>query len=109
MYTLRTIKWLFVIGCFVLLMTACASHHVSTSNSNQAARFPLGTTLLKPLSASSVFSVAWSPDGQHLALGYADGSVEVRNAITGNIDFTVQGHLGQVWMVAWSPDGKRLA
>src|SRR5947199_377104 len=60
-------------------------------------------------SVSSVFTVAWSQDGKRLALGYADGSVQVYNATNGKIDFTARGHSGHVWALAWSPDGKRLA
>src|SRR5438034_1579449 len=90
-------------------MTACSVLPVSTVASDQSLHIPLGTTFLTPQSASSVFTVAWSPDGKRLALGYADGSVQVRNATTGKIDLTVRGQIGHVWAVAWSPDGKRLA
>jgi len=112
MYTLRTIKSLLVIGCFVittLLLIACSARVVPAVVSEQTKRIPLGTTFLTTRSASSVFSVAWSPNGKHLALGYADGSVQVRNATTGKIDFTVRGHSDHVWALAWSRDGKRLA
>src|SRR6266480_7295826 len=112
MYTLRTIKSFLGIGCFVitpLLFIACSARVLPAVVSEQTKRIPLGTTFLTTRSASSVFSVAWSPDGKHLALGYADGSVQVRNAKTGNILYTIQGHLNHVWSLAWSPDGKRLA
>src|SRR6266487_1447737 len=108
MHTPRAIKWFLTIGCFVmssLLLIACSAHVVS----EQTKVIPLGTTFLTTQSASSVFSVAWSSDGRRLALGYADGSVQVRNATTSKIDFTIRGHIGHVWAVSWSPDGKRLA
>src|SRR6266702_8235763 len=109
MHTLRDIKWFLAIGWFVLLLTACSALNVPTVATNQTVHIPLGTTFLTSQSDSSVFSVAWSPDGKRLALGYADGSVQIRNATSGKIDFTVQGHTGHIWTVAWSPDGKRLA
>jgi tricorn protease-like protein len=48
-------------------------------------------------------------DGKHLALGYADESVQVRNATTGSILYTVQSQMGHIWAMAWSPDGKHIA
>ena len=72
MHTLRTIKCFLVIGSFLLLLTACSIHHVPAVTTNQTVYIPLGTTLLTPQSASSVFAVAWSPDGKRLALGYAN-------------------------------------
>src|SRR5438552_3078149 len=112
MHTPRAIKSLLVIGCFVmssLLLIACSARVVPAVVSNQTKLIPLGTTFLTTQSASSVFTVAWSPNGRRLALGFADGSVQVRNATTGKIDFTIQGHTGHVWALAWSHDGKRLA
>ena len=99
MYTLRAFKSFLVIGTFVMtamLFIACSARIAPAVVSEQANRIPLGTTFLTTQSVASVFSVAWSPDGKHLALGYADGSVQVRNASTGKIDFTVHGHSSQV-------------
>src|SRR5215467_114708 len=47
--------------------------------------------------------------GRRLALGEADGTVQVRDAITDDILFTAHDHTNHVWALAWSPDGKRLA
>jgi hypothetical protein len=71
MSTLRAIRWFLAIGCFVLFLTACSARVAPGVVSNQTKFIPLGTTFLTTQSASSVFSVAWSPDGKHLALGYA--------------------------------------
>ena len=112
MYTLRAIKPFLVIGWIIMtavLFSACSARVVPAVVSNQTKFISLGTTFLTTQSASSVFSVAWSPDGKHLALGYADGSVQVCDATNGKKDFTVQGHSSHVWALAWSPDGKRLA
>ncbi len=79
MSTLRAIKPFLVIGSFVmttLLLIACSARVVPAVVSNQTKLIPLGTTFLTTQSASSVFAVAWSPDGKRLALGYADGSVQ---------------------------------
>src|SRR5262249_47038538 len=50
------------------------------------------------------FSLAWSPDGQRIALG--GSHVSIRHPLTGNEErsFEVQAHL-----LAWSADARRLA
>src|SRR6516162_5685813 len=112
MYTLRATNSFLVIGSFImfaLLLIACSARVDPAAVSEQAKPLAMGTTFLTTHSVSSVFSVAWSPDGKHLALGYADGSVQVGDATTGKIAFTVRGHRSHVWALAWSPDGKHLA
>jgi WD40 repeat protein/energy-coupling factor transporter ATP-binding protein EcfA2 len=56
-----------------------------------------------------VGSVAWSPDGKHLASAGLDKTVQVWDAITGVTLVTYSGHTDAVNSVAWSPDGKWLA
>jgi WD40 repeat protein len=56
-----------------------------------------------------VWSVAWSPDGRHLASATDDGTVQVWDASTGNTLLTYRGHTDSVKSVAWSSDGTRLA
>ncbi len=61
----------------------------------------------------SVWSVAFSPDGQRLVTGSGDsntpGVVQVWDAGTGQELLTLKGHHDMVWSVAFSPDGKRIA
>ncbi len=109
MYTRRTIKWLLAIGCFILLLTACSTRYVPSATTHQSAHIPLGTTLLAPPSASSVFTVAWSPDGTHIASGSTDGTVQVWEALTGRINVIYRGHTSGIQTLAWSPDGQRIA
>jgi WD40 repeat protein len=54
-------------------------------------------------------SVAWSPDGQRIASGSIDDTVQIWNASGGSHIFTYRGHASAVYTVAWSPDGQRIA
>ncbi|MDY6940861.1 MAG: NB-ARC domain-containing protein [Cyanobacteriota bacterium] len=58
---------------------------------------------------SSVFTVAFSPDGSLLATGEARGEVRVWEVATGKPLLALPGHTGWVRSVAFSPDGKILA
>ena len=51
----------------------------------------------------------WSPNGNRIASGSSDGTVQVWDATTGQHIFTYRGHSGSVNTVAWSPDGTRIA
>ena len=97
----RIAAWLFACGWLVLLLVACSAPPASALR--------LGSTLWTYQGASSVFTAAWSPDGKYLALGEADGTVQVRDAVTGKLTFSLYGHTGAVWALAWSPDGTRIA
>jgi WD40 repeat protein len=58
-----------------------------------------------------IWSVAYSPDGKHLASASAgpEKLVQVWDAQTGRELLSLKGHTSQVESVAFSPDGKRLA
>ena len=56
-----------------------------------------------------VYAVAWSPDGQYIASGGIDHTVQVWQALTGRNITTYAGHADLVLGLAWSPDGKHIA
>lgn len=57
----------------------------------------------------SVNAVAWSPNGQRIASGSYDKTVQVWDATNGGNVYTYTGHSNAVLAVAWSPDGQRIA
>jgi WD40 repeat protein/serine/threonine protein kinase len=60
-------------------------------------------------SGGGVVGVAYSPDGQRLALARSDSTVRVYDAASGQELLILKGHSGKVWGLAFSPDGWRLA
>lgn len=59
--------------------------------------------------ALGVFSVAWSPDGERIASGSFDKTVQVWDALTGNHVVIYRGHTDQVNEISWSPNGRYIA
>ncbi|MDA1049287.1 MAG: protein kinase [Planctomycetota bacterium] len=57
----------------------------------------------------SVFGVAFSPDGKHVATAGEDGTAVIWNSETGELQRTLSGHVGTVWSVAYSHDGTLIA
>ncbi len=51
---------------------------------------------------------SWSPDGSQVAV-VVGNSVQVRDAITTQLLYVLDGHTDSVPMVAWSPDGSMIA
>ena len=57
----------------------------------------------------TVHDVAFSPNGQYLAIGSSQDSVQVWNVATVKNVYTYANSATDVYAVAWSPDGKRIA
>jgi WD40 repeat protein len=55
------------------------------------------------------WTVAVSPDGQTVAGGSYDGTIQLRQLNTGQLTNILAGHSGAVWSVAISPDSEILA
>ena len=55
-----------------------------------------------------VNSVAYSPDGGHIASGSCDQSVRIWHAKSGILEKKLAGHTNKVTSVAYSPDGKHI-
>jgi WD40 repeat protein/serine/threonine protein kinase len=52
---------------------------------------------------------AFSPDSRRLATaGWKERSIHIVDGATGEEQFVLQGHTGQIWSLAFSPDGKTL-
>src|SRR6266568_4859592 len=102
-FRLRSSTWLLITGWLILLCTACSALDAPSKS------VPVGTVLLTRQTPFNLFTVAWSPDGTRLALGGANGAVQIRDATTGALLLALAGHTDSVWDLAWSPDGTRLA
>ena len=60
--------------------------------------------------AGAVTSIAFSPDGRHIASGSWDNTIRIWDAETGKVvTGPLEGHTGSVWSVAFSPDGRHVA
>src|SRR5260370_13440479 len=106
----RVAQLLTALAWLILLVTACSVPVAEGGGSDPAATaLRPGTTLWSYQDISNVFTAAWSPDGHFLAVGGADGTVQVHDALTGTIALSLYRQSGAVWSVPWSPHGRRLA
>jgi WD40 repeat protein len=70
-----------------------------------------GSAVGKPLEGhtDTVWSVAYSPDGQHIISGSKDKTIRIWNAETGSaVGKPLEGRTGAVRSVAYSPDGQHI-
>ncbi|WNZ25788.1 NACHT domain-containing protein [Leptolyngbya sp. NK1-12] len=58
---------------------------------------------------AAIFSIAFSPDNQLLAVGEASGRIYVWRVIDAQLLFSLEGHTGWPCCLQFSPDGARLA
>jgi WD40 repeat protein len=61
-----------------------------------------------PLIHGAAYSVAWSPDGSMLAVGYSDGHAIIYSASTRHQLYSLK-HGGPVYSVSWSPNATSAA
>ncbi len=67
-----------------------------------------GSQFSYAVNPEGTWSVAWSPDGGHIAVGSYSG-VEILNATNGEVVFKHDRPYAQVMAVTWSPDGRYIA
>ncbi|HEX4715671.1 MAG TPA: hypothetical protein VH164_12175, partial [Ktedonobacteraceae bacterium] len=53
--------------------------------------------------------IALSPDGIQLLLATSDGSIQARDATSGNLIYLYQGHSAPVNDIEWSLDSRHIA
>jgi WD40 repeat protein len=58
---------------------------------------------------TEAWSVAYSPDGEHIVSGFADGTIRIWDTATGMQQHTLNGHEGRVRSVAFSPNSQLVA
>ncbi|KAG9128031.1 hypothetical protein FRC07_006145, partial [Ceratobasidium sp. 392] len=57
-----------------------------------------------------ILSLAYSPDGKQIILGFEDQTIQIRDVQNGRLTVpALTGHTGRVWSVAYSPDGRHVA
>jgi WD40 repeat protein len=61
------------------------------------------------LSKAGALDLAWSPQGDRLALAGWDGKIRILRSADGAVSQTLPGHPQQVQSVTWSPDGAEIA
>ena len=62
-----------------------------------------------PSTESSIYSLAFSPDGKLLATGHRDGLVRLWDFQSGRLVRKLAGHATRVWSLAFTPDGWMIA
>ncbi|QYX30792.1 trypsin-like peptidase domain-containing protein [Sphaerospermopsis torques-reginae] len=78
-----------------------------TTKPTSSINFTLAKTL--PGDFFPVTAIALSPNGEILASGSNNGSIQLWNIATGSKIHTLQGHSDRIESIAFSPDGKTLA
>ena len=91
----------------LLPVTIAAFLGLLTAPSTSAQEPQLRVTLKGQI--GPVISLAFSPDGQRLALGNSGGTIQLWDLRLAKVRATLTGHTSPVWSVAYSPDGKALA
>lgn len=69
---------------------------------------PVGNTNSARQEANPITAVSWSPSGKWVALGRADGTVEICEVPSGQTSLVLDGHADAVSTFAWYPDEEQL-
>jgi len=86
-----------------LLYCACGDGAVVVLEDTQ-----LGVVARMKFSEKSARTLAFSPDGLHLAIGYSDNYIRIVSLSNGQLIMEMQAHDNSVFSLAYSPDGKHL-
>lgn len=82
-------------------------HNVILQNVNFTRSVFRNTVFLETF--GSISTVAFSPNGAHLAAGMTNGEINLWQLASDAPPLKLQGHTDMVWSVAFHPDGNRLA
>jgi WD40 repeat protein/uncharacterized protein YkwD len=106
-------------GELLLSSTSTSMADMMTVEAALAANLTADNQPCGPDAAASVYplvithelvnSVAWSPDGSKIVVGYTDNTARIWDAASGASLLTLTGHTDAVTGVAWSPDGQKIA
>ena len=91
-----------------------APEHIVTVNADAALRAaldvapPYRMTLPRHRHSDSIFSAAYSSDGQRIVTASGDGTARIWDAATGQEIRQLRGHTDRVRFAAFSPDGQQV-
>ena len=69
----------------------------------------VGARFVRPQSSQSTMSVALSPNGRRIGVGYNDGTFMVFDTVTRHALAQWKPHTGSVYQMVWSPTSQELA
>jgi WD40 repeat protein len=72
--------WLMAVGTLILVLAACVPHSIAAGSDPATAALRPGTLWWGYQGAFSAITAAWSPDGQRIASGSWDTTVQVWQA-----------------------------
>jgi len=63
----------------------------------------------RQIAIDTIYAIAWSPSGKHIAYGGRERIVQVRGITIGASSFVYRGHTGSITTLAWSPNQQQIA